>query len=353
MLVLCNGGGVGVKKAETILEVHDLKKHFPIRKGVFKSIVGQVRAVDGVSFSVRQGECLGMVGESGCGKTTTARCVARLIAPTSGSIKFRVGNSMVDLSGLSRRELKPFRRDIQTVFQDPYSSLDPRMTIRDIVSEPLKIQGMGSRKEWDERTAELLGKVGLSSSYMNRYPHEFSGGQRQRIGIARALTLNPRLLICDEPVSALDVSVQAQVINLLADLQAEFGFTYLFIAHDLSVVEHVSSRIVVMYLGKIVEMAPRKAIFEEPQHPYTSALMAAIAVADPSTRKRRRALEGSVPSPANPPSGCSFHTRCAYAQEICREREPKLSEVDGREGHFAACHFSQELQLTGYKERIS
>jgi peptide/nickel transport system ATP-binding protein len=345
------GRGDVVADRNTILRVRGLKKHFPIRKGIFKKVVGLIRAVDGVDFYLDEGESLGLVGESGCGKTTTARCVARLIQPTEGSIEFAMGNTVVDLASLSRKELKPFRREIQTVFQDPYSSLDPRMTIGDIMMEPLNIQGMGTKKEREDIAGELLTKVGLGPSYMTRYPHELSGGQRQRIGIARALTLRPRILICDEPVSALDVSVQAQVLNLLSDLQEEYNLTYLFIAHDLSVIEHVSDRVAVMYLGKIVEVARKERIFQNPKHPYTAALLAAIPVGDPLLRRRRQSLEGSVPNPASPPPGCHFHTRCAYAQDICSKERPELREIDDESTHYVACHFAEELSLPGLKPR--
>ena len=336
---------------DTLLRVEGLRKYFPITRGVFRRIVGHVKAVDRVDFSVRSGECVGIVGESGCGKTTTGRCIARLVRPTAGAVHYTIDGRTVDLAELDRRELQPVRRHIQTIFQDPYSSLDPRMTIRDIIAEPARVQKIGTHAQRTQQVADLLSRVGLRPSYMSRYPHEFSGGQRQRIGIARALTLEPKLLICDEPVSALDVSVQAQVLNLLADLQHELDLTYLFIAHDLSVVEHISSRIIVMYLGKIVEMGAKKAIFNTPRHPYTEALLAAIPVADPRADNQRRSLEGVVPNPANPPPGCNFHTRCPYAQDICRQIEPELKPVSAGSGQLAACHFMDSLSLTGFQER--
>ncbi len=338
-------------ESDALLRVEGLRKYFPITRGVFRRIVGHVKAVDHLDFSVTAGECVGIVGESGCGKTTTGRCIARLIEPTAGAVYYNLDGHTADLAKLDRRELQPIRRHIQTIFQDPYSSLDPRMTIQDIVAEPAKVQRIGTHSERTERVADLLSRVGLRPSYMSRYPHEFSGGQRQRIGIARALMLKPRLIICDEPVSALDVSVQAQVLNLLSDLQAELDLTYLFIAHDLSVVEHISKRIIVMYLGKIVEMGSKKEIFNTPRHPYTEALLAAIPVADPRADNQRRPLEGVVPNPANPPTGCNFHTRCPYAQEICTRVEPELKAVAPDSSHLAACHLVDSLSLTGFQER--
>ncbi len=315
-----------------ILEVRNLKKHFPITKGfIFQKQVGAVKAVDDISFFVRKGETLGLVGESGCGKTTTGRVILRLMDATSGEAFFE-GRSIF---ALGREELRKMRRDMQIIFQDPYSSLNPRMTVGDIIGEPLEIHNLARGKERLRRVQELLEVVGLSPYHANRYPHEFSGGQRQRIGIARALAVNPKLIICDEPVSALDVSIQAQVLNLLEELQKEFGLTYLFIAHDLSVVKHISDRIAVMYLGKIVEVAVGEELFANPQHPYSEALLSAVPIPDPAMRRERIILPGDVPSPANPPKGCRFHTRCLYAVESCRVDEPDL--VDVGSGHYVAC----------------
>mgnify|MGYP000458473606 CR=1 FL=1 len=317
---------------DVILEVKDLVKHFPVTKGfLFQRAVGAVRAVDGVSFTVREGETLGLVGESGCGKTTTGRLILRLMEPTSGEVIFQGHN----VFRLNKEELRRLRRDMQIIFQDPYSSLNPRMTVGDIVGEPLEIHRLARGREKVRRVQELLEIVGLSPYHVNRYPHEFSGGQRQRIGIARALAVNPKLVICDEPVSALDVSIQAQVINLLEELQREFKLTYIFIAHDLSVVKHISDRIAVMYLGKIVELAPSDELFENPQHPYTEALLSAVPIPDPEVKRERVILPGDVPSPVNPPSGCRFHTRCMYAVDSCRTQEPPFEEVSP--GHWVAC----------------
>jgi oligopeptide/dipeptide ABC transporter, ATP-binding protein, C-terminal domain len=324
--------------AEVLLEVKDLVKHFPITKGIVISRrVGAVKAVDGVSFHINRGETLGLVGESGCGKSTTGRLILRLIEATSGEIIFEGKNILK----LSREEMRELRKDMQIIFQDPYASLNPRMTVGDIIGEPMEIHRIARGREKDKRVRELLEVVGLSPLHARRYPHEFSGGQRQRIGVARALAVNPKLIICDEPVSALDVSIQAQVINLLQDLQREFGLTYLFIAHDLSVVKHISDRVAVMYLGKIVELAAKHELYNNPQHPYTEALLSAVPIPDPTRKKQRIILEGDVPSPINPPSGCRFHTRCRYAQDICSKEDPEF--VDIGDNHFVACHFRKSL----------
>ncbi|HEX7547445.1 MAG TPA: oligopeptide/dipeptide ABC transporter ATP-binding protein [Candidatus Methylomirabilis sp.] len=329
-----------------LLEVNGLKKFFPIRRGVMQRVVGHVRAVDDVSFFVEKGECLSLVGESGCGKTTSSRCILRAIHPTAGQILFRPEDgSVVDVAKLSKGELRPLRRQMQMIFQDPFSSLNPRRTLLDIVAEPLVANGIGNRRERLDRVAELLKLVGLRPEYMRRYPHAFSGGQRQRIGIARALALNPSLVVADEPVSALDVSVQAQILNLMLRLQDQLGLTYLFVAHDLSVVKHVSDRVAVMYVGRIVEMAPTAPLFATPKHPYTEALMSAVPKPDPRLRSQRIVLEGEVADPANPPSGCYFHPRCRYAVETCRTETPQLQEI--QPGHFVSCHRAAELSLKG------
>jgi peptide/nickel transport system ATP-binding protein len=316
----------------SVLEVQDLKTYFPVRKGLLRRTVGHVHAVDGVSFSIGAGETLGLVGESGCGKTTVGRSVLRLIEPTGGTI--RLGGR--DITRLGRAELRPFRREMQIIFQDPFSSLNPRMRAGDIVGEPLKVHGAVPGAERRNRVAALFARVGLSEAQMDNYPHQFSGGQRQRIGVARALALNPKLIVGDEPVSALDVSIQAQVINLLTDLQRELGLAYLFISHNLAVVEHISHRIAVMYLGRIVEHTDRETLFRKPLHPYTEALLAAVPVPDPAARRAKRVLQGDVPSPLHPPAGCHFHTRCPYAEARCRSETPRLREIEP--GHHVACH---------------
>jgi len=330
------GANVADADGRVLLRVEHLKKYFPIRRGiVFKREIGRVHAVDDVSLEVLAGETLGLVGESGCGKSTLGRCIIRLQELTSGSVTF----DGRDISRLSRRALRPVRGEVQMVFQDPYASLNPRKRVGTIIGDPLRIHGHSSRKQIRERVRELLKLVGLSPEHVNRYPHEFSGGQRQRIGVARALALHPKLIIADEPVSALDVSIRAQVINLLDDLQDELGLTYIFIAHDLGVVRHVSDRIAVMYLGKIVEISPAEELYQRPVHPYTEALLSAVPIPDPviTAQREQIVLEGDVPSPIVPPSGCRFHPRCRYATEICSEAEPQLMP-HGTEGHQAACH---------------
>jgi len=327
----------GVAQQKDLVEVGNLVKYFPVRAGLLQRVVNWVKAVDDVSFKVRKGETLGLVGESGCGKTTVGRSMLRLIEPTSGSMHFE-GKDVLSLRG---RELKEVRRDMQIIFQDPYASLDPRVPIGESVMEGLHIHNIGTPRERFDMMIDTLKKVGLEDYHARRYPHEFSGGQRQRIGIARALALRPRFIVCDEPVSALDVSIQSQVLNILKDLQAEFGLTYLFIAHNLSVVEHISDRVAVMYLGKLVELTARDELYRNPLHPYTQALMSAIPIADPKLRRRRTVLKGDVPSPLNPPTACRFHTRCPIAERICSEVEPPLREL--RPGHLSACHFSERF----------
>lgn len=323
-----------------VLEVRDLKKHFPVRKGLLRSVAGHVFAVDGVSFSIARGETLGLVGESGCGKSTVARAVIRLIEPTAGEVRI-LGR---DILPLSKHEMREYRRQAQIIFQDPFSSLNPRMSAGDIVGEPLFVHGIGDKKEREERVAALFVRVGLRPTQMNSLPHQFSGGQRQRIGIARALALDPQLIVGDEPVSALDVSIQAQVINLMMDLQEEKNLSYLFIAHDLAVVEHISHRVAVMYLGRIVEYADKRTLFSSPQHPYTEALLSAVPVPKPKMKRQKQLLQGDVPSPINPPSGCHFHTRCPYATEQCKMEVPPLIELE--RGHWAACHLRKPTAVT-------
>jgi oligopeptide/dipeptide ABC transporter ATP-binding protein len=326
-------------QGEEILRIEDLYKHFPIRSGLFRREVGKVHAVDGVDLNLVAGETLGLVGESGCGKSTLARTIIKLLEPTSGRIIFN-GR---DITDYSRRQMREVRRELQIVFQDPYASLNPRMTVREIVAEPLRIHGQYRGRQGRARVNELLRTVGLSPEHGNRFPHEFSGGQRQRIGFARALALNPQMLVLDEPVSALDVSIRAQVVNLLESLQREFGLTYIFVAHDLSLIRHVADRVAVMYLGKIVEIGTRHQVYAEPTHPYTQALLSAVPIEDPALRGKREriVLTGDVPSPANPPSGCRFRTRCWKAQPICAEETPPL--IDRGHGHPSACHFAELL----------
>jgi peptide/nickel transport system ATP-binding protein len=333
-------------KTTPLLEVKNLHKYFPIRKGFFRKQVGNIRAVDDVSFFINEGETLGLVGESGCGKTTASRCILRAHVPTSGEMLFHTkAGTVVDLAKLSRRELRLLRPQMQMIFQDPYGSLNPRMTLFDIVGEPMFVNGMTNRKEREQRVAELLRLVGMRPEYMQRFPHAFSGGQRQRIGIARALSVNPRLVVADEPVSALDVSVQAQILNLLLDLQKRLSLTYLFVAHNLSVVKHICDRVAVMYVGKLVEMATTEELYRAPQHPYTAALMAAVPVADPRIKTGNVELKGEVPSPANPPAGCYFHPRCEYAVDVCRTESPVFREI--MPNHFVACHRADDLRLPG------
>jgi oligopeptide transport system ATP-binding protein len=320
-----------------LLETKDVLKYYPITGGIFLRQIASVKAVDGVSLKILPGETLGLVGESGCGKSTLGRLILRLEEPTHGDILFE-GKSIL---GYDAKQMRALRREMQIIFQDPFSSLNPRKSVAHIVGEPLFVHGMTDRREREARVLELLQVVGLMREHMRRYPHQFSGGQRQRIGVARALALNPKLIICDEPVSALDVSIRGQVINLLQDLQEEFGLTYLFISHDLSVVEHISDRVAVMYLGKLVELADSKTLYKSPLHPYTQALLSAAPIPDPKHKRKRVILSGDVPSPIDPPSGCRFHTRCLYAKDVCSQKEPSFREV--RENHLTACHFAEEI----------
>jgi len=328
-----------------LLDVKNLRKFFPIQKGFLRRVVGQVRAVDDVTIYVHKGETLSLVGESGCGKTTTARCIVRALQPTSGQILLHGDAGVVDIAPFPKSKLRPYRRQMQMIFQDPFSSLNPRMTLFDIVSEPMLVNGIKDRQVRMDRVTELLKLVGLRPEYMRRFPHAFSGGERQRIGIARALALNPSLVIADEPVSALDVSVQAQILNLLLDLQSQLGLTLLFVAHDLSVVKHISERVAVMYVGRIVETAPTTVLFSAPRHPYTEALLAAVPKPDPRLKGARMLLEGEVADPANPPGGCYFHPRCPYAVDVCRTVTPQQEEVAPE--HLVSCHRAKELTLRG------
>jgi peptide/nickel transport system ATP-binding protein len=344
--------GSQTKSGEILMEVKGLKKYFPIQKGLLRRTVGYVKAVDDVNFYVRQGETLGLVGESGCGKSTAGRSIIRLYEPTAGQILFNSralssngGGKMVNLLDLNADQMKIIRREISMVFQDPINSLNPRMTVSDIVGEPMQIHGLDTGRETEDIIVRLLERVGLRPDHLRRYPHEFSGGQRQRIGIARALSLNPQLVICDEPVSALDVSIQAQTLNLLQDLQQDFNLSYIFVAHDLSVVEHISDRIAVMYVGKIAEMASAEALYSKPLHPYTEALLSAVPKADPLYKSDRIVMQGDVADPSNPPSGCYFHPRCRYAIDVCKEKTPEFREL--KPDHFVACHRAEELNLEG------
>ena len=327
-----------------LLEVQNLVKHFPVLGGVFSRPVGWVKAVDDISFHIFEGETFGLVGESGSGKTTAGKTIIRLIEPTKGKIIF----DGKDITKLPESKLRPIRREMQIIFQDPYGSLNPRMPIGEIIREPLLVHGIGDRKEQEERVVEIMKLVGLRPEYLRRYPHEFSGGQRQRIGIARAIVLNPKFVVADEPVSALDASIQAQVLNLLLELQQKLALTYLLVAHNLAVVRHVSDRIGVMYLGKLMEVAETKELFTTPLHPYTQALLSAIPIPDPEIKKERILLQGDIPSPINPPSGCRFRTRCRFAKDICAEKEPPLVDVGG--GHYVACHFVKEGKVVGYSQ---
>ena len=337
--------GPAAARAEPLLRIRGLKKWFPIKRGVFARTVGHVKAIDGVDFDLYEGECLGLVGESGSGKTTVGRSILRALTPTEGTIEFHVNGKTVDLATVEARDLKELRKHVQMIFQDPYASLNPRMTVFDIVGEPLLVHGMKDRRQREQQVRALMAQVGLRPQHFTRYPHAFSGGQRQRIGIARALALNPRLIVADEPVSALDVSVQAQVLNLLMQLQQQLGLTYIFIAHDLGVVRHICDRIAVMYVGKLVEVAEVDALFDSPRHPYTAALLDAVPVPDPRRRKERQPLAGEVADPSNPPPGCVFHPRCPHAEDRCKQEAPELREIEP--GRFVRCHFAEQLTLRG------
>ena len=335
-----------------LLDVRNLQRFFPIRKGLLRRVVGQLRAVDDISFHINRGETLSLVGESGCGKTTTARCILRALKPTAGEVLFQTAaGDVIDTAALPKRALQPFRHQMQMIFQDPFSSLNPRMTVFDIIAEPLLASGIKSRDQRRQRVEHLLELVRLRPEFMQRFPHAFSGGQRQRIGIARALALNPSLIVADEPVSALDVSVQAQILNLMLDLQDELGLTYLFVAHDLSVVKHISDRVAVMYVGKIVEIAETSQLFKAPKHPYTEALLSAVPKPDPRLRSQRIVLQGEVADPAQPPAGCYFHPRCAHAIDRCRSETPKLEQI--QPGHVVACHRAREITLKGVDAQVN
>jgi peptide/nickel transport system ATP-binding protein len=341
---------LAMRDADTLLEVNNLKMHFPITEGLVARIKGYNRAVDDVSFHIKKGETLGLVGESGCGKTTVGRCIVRSYKPTDGQILYHnTGDQIVDLAGLDRKAVKPYRKDVRMIFQDPYSSLNPRMTVFEVISEVLRVNKMANQSEMEDKVEYILQRVGLRPEYIKRYPHAFSGGERQRIGIARALITNPSLVVCDEAVSALDVSIRAQILNLLEALQNDFQLTYLFISHDLSVIRHICNRVVVMYVGKVVEISSGLDIYTDPKHPYTEALMSAVPVSNPRARNKgtRIHLAGEVADPSNPPSGCYFHPRCRYAQERCSAEEPPLRDLGGE--HYAACHFAEQLDLVGVR----